>query len=177
MMTRRTLTSVAAAMTFYLALRGAHAQSLLDGLGDSVDDLGGVDDLGNRAAEESATQATPIFWGAVDGMSMDEPEGILNGPDDAATQYFRRETSEDLKNAMRPVVDESLSDVDAVQAYDSMMGEYGSIPFMPDAKADRTNYALDGTLDGLFTFVAREEAAIRNDPLKRSTELLQTVFG
>ena len=48
---------------------------------------------------------------------------------------------------------------------------------MPDVKADLTDYALDGTLDGLFVYVAREEAEIRNDPLARSTELLQKVFG
>jgi len=245
------LISGAAAMTAFFALRGAYAQSLPNGLGESVDDLGGVGDLGdlggslggsslstgeitdglketlrfasdravvdvsaldgfnadpdihiplpespgtvqsalqtvgmsdmadeletkiNRAAEGSATQAASIFWGAVDGMSVENADGILNGPDGAATQYFRRETSVDLKNAMRPVVDESLADVGAVQAYDNMMGEYESIPFMPDAKADLTNYALDG----LFVFVARKEVAIRNDPVKRSTELLQTVFG
>ncbi len=63
-------------------------------------------------------EATDIFWGAVDNMSIEDAEGILNGPDDAATQYFRRETSSDLKGAMRPIVDESLSaDVGAIQAY------------------------------------------------------------
>lgn len=131
----------------------------------------------NRAAEEASGEATDIFWSAVDNMSIDDAKGILNGPDDAATQYFRRETSSDLKGAMRPIVDDSLADVGAVRAYDDMMGEYDSIPFVPDVKADLTDYALDGTLDGLFVYVAREEAAIRNDPLKRSTELLQTVFG
>ena len=117
------------------------------------------------------------LWQELDNMSIDDAKGILNGPDDAATQYFRRETSADLKGAMRPIVDDSLADVGAVRAYDDMMGEYDSIPFVPDVKADLTDYALDGTLDGLFVYVAREEAAIRNDPLKRSTELLQTVFG
>ena len=131
----------------------------------------------NRAAEEASGAATDIFWGAVENMSIDDAKGILNSPDDAATQYFRRETSSELKNAMRPVVDDSLADVGAIQAYDNMMGEYDNIPFMPDVKSDITEYALDGTLDGLFLYVAREEAAIRNDPIKRTTELLQSVFG
>jgi len=127
----------------------------------------------NRAAEEASAFATDIFWGAVERMSFDDARGILNGPDDAATQYFRRETSTELKGAMRPVVDDSLAEVGAVRAYDDMMGQYDSIPFVPDVKADLTDYALDG----IFVFVAREEAAIRNDPIARTTDLLQSVFG
>ena len=74
-------------------------------------------------------------------------------------------------------IDQSLAEVGAVAAYDRMMGEYRDIPFMPDAKADLTNYALGEALDGLFTYVAREEAAIRADPAERTTEILQRVFG
>lgn len=144
------------------------------GMSDMADEL---ETKINRAAETASGEATDIFWGAVDNMSIEDAEGILNGPDDAATQYFRRETSTELKGAMRPIVDESLADVGAIQAYDSMMGEYDNIPFMPDVKSDITEYALDGTLDGLFVYVAREEAAIRNDPVARTTELLQSVFG
>jgi len=32
-------------------------------------------------------------------------------------------------------------------------------------------------MNGIFHYVAREEAAIRADPAKRTTELLQKVFG
>ena len=110
-------------------------------------------------------------------MSIEDAKGILNGPDDAATQYLRRTTGGQLKDSMRPVVDSSLSEVGAIQSYDAMMGEYESIPFMPDAKADITDYALDKTMDGLFYYVAQEEAAIRNNPVERSTELLKKVFG
>ena len=131
----------------------------------------------NRAAEEASGEAVDVFFGAIDQMTMEDARGILNGPDDAATQYFRRTTSEDLKTRMRPIVDRTLSEVGAVQSYDAMMGEYESIPFVPDAKADITDYALDGTLDGIFHYLAEEEAAIRTDPVARSTELLQQVFG
>lgn len=131
----------------------------------------------NRAAEEASGQATDIFWSAIENMSFDDAKGILNGPDDAATQYLRKTTGGQLKESMRPVVDSSLSEVGAIQSYDAMMGEYEAIPFMPDAKADITDYALEKTMDGLFYYVAQEEAAIRNDPVKRSTELLQKVFA
>ncbi len=57
------------------------------------------------------------------------------------------------------------------------MGQYDSVPFVPDVKADLTGYVIEKAMDGLFYYVAKEEAAIRNDPAARTTELLQKVFG
>ncbi len=144
------------------------------GMSDLADD---VELRLNRAAEQATPQAKQIFWDAISDMSVEDAEGILNGPDDAATRYFQDKMSAPLSEAMRPVIDDSLADVGAIAAYDNMMGEYKAIPFVPDAKADLTNYTLEQALDGLFTYVAREEAAIRSDPAKRSTEILQKVFG
>jgi hypothetical protein len=78
---------------------------------------------------------------------------------------------------MRPVVDESLSTVGAIQAYDTLMGQYRSIPFVPDVKADLTEYVIEKGMDGIFYYLAKEEAAIRQNPAKRTTELLKQVFG
>ncbi len=78
---------------------------------------------------------------------------------------------------MQPVVDQSLAEVGAVKAYDAMIGEYKSIPFVPDVKADLTAYVLEKALDGLFFYLGREEAAIRANPAKRTTEILKRVFG
>ncbi len=57
------------------------------------------------------------------------------------------------------------------------MSSYAKIPFAPDVKADLTNHVLDGGLDGIFHYLAKEEAAIRADPAARTTEILKTVFG
>jgi len=32
-------------------------------------------------------------------------------------------------------------------------------------------------MDGIFYYIAKEEAAIRQNPVKRTTELLKRVFG
>ncbi len=58
-----------------------------------------------------------------------------------------------------------------------MMGEYGALPLIPDVKADLTTYGLERAVDGLFLMLAREEAAIRENPAKRTTEILRRVFG
>jgi Protein of unknown function (DUF4197) len=78
---------------------------------------------------------------------------------------------------MQPVVGSSLSKVGAVQAYDKVMKQYRSVPFVPDVKADMTDYVAEKGMDGIFYYTAREEAAIRTNPARRTTELLKRVFG
>ncbi|WP_420349214.1 DUF4197 domain-containing protein [Pelagibius sp.] len=156
------------------SLQGVQKALQTVGMSDLADDL----ELRlNRAAEQATPQAKQIFWDAISAMTLEDAEAILNGPDDAATRYFQDKMTTPLGDAMRPVIDQSLADVGAVAAYDTMMGEYKTLPFMPDAKANLTDYALEQALEGLFTYVAREEAAIRSDPAKRTTEILQKVFG
>ncbi|MBL4720923.1 MAG: DUF4197 domain-containing protein [Alphaproteobacteria bacterium] len=131
----------------------------------------------NRAAEAAAPRAKAIFAQAITDMTMDDVKKIYDGANDAATQYFRKNMSAPLTDSMRPVVDSALSDVGAIQAYDQMMGQYKSMPFVPDVKADLSTYVLGKALDALFLFLAREEAAIRENPAQRTTELLQKVFA
>lgn len=151
-------------------------QSALHAVGAS----GMADDLElrlNRAAEAATPQAKQIFWKAISDMSVDDARGILNGPQDSATQYLKGKMSAPLETAMKPVVDKSLADAGAIKAYDGMMGQYKSLPFMPDVKANLTEHVLDKALDGLFLYLGREEAAIRQNPAQRSTDLLKKVFG
>lgn len=131
----------------------------------------------NRAAELATPRAKALFLGAIEDMTLDDVRGILSGPDDAATQYFQRTTSAGLSDAMRPIVDSALNEAGAVQVYEQTMGEYDSLPFMPDVKADLTAHVLTLGLKGIFHYIAKEEAAIRNEPVKRTTDLLRRVFG
>jgi len=143
-----------------------------------------VDDLElklNRAAEAATPKARQIFWDAVQKMTLDDARGILGGPKDAATQYFKRSMSPDLRTAMRPVVDSTVSQSGAVQSYSSMAGAAQGLPMIGDAlKAGPsmlTDHVLDYALAGIFNYLGQEEAAIRTDPAKRSTDLLKKVFG
>lgn len=131
----------------------------------------------NRAAERATPRAKKLFWQSIREMTFKDVRSIYNGPQDAATQYFRKKMSEPLGREMRPLIEDTLSQVGAVQSYERVMDKYTSIPFVPDAKANLVSYTVDKSLEGVFTVLAREEAAIRNNPAKQSTELLQTVFG
>lgn len=152
------------------------AQSALRTVGLS----GMADDLElrlNRAAEAAAPEARQLFWNAVSTMTFDDARKIYDGPDDAATSYFRGRMTPDLTSKFTPVVDESLREVGAIRAYDDMMGSYKSLPFMPDVSADLSSHVVTRALDGLFLMLAREEKAIRENPAARTTELLRKVFS
>ncbi|MDH3542407.1 MAG: DUF4197 domain-containing protein [Desulfobulbaceae bacterium] len=131
----------------------------------------------NRAAEVATPKAKELFAQAISEMTFEDVMNIYNGPDDAATRYFQEKMTPPLAREMQPVVDQSLAEVGAVQAYDNVMGEYRAIPFVPDVKADLTTYVVEKGMDGIFHYIALEEAAIRQNPAKRTTELLQRVFG
>jgi hypothetical protein len=139
-----------------------------------------VDDLElrlNRAAEQATPKAKALFVDAISAMTINDAQQILSGPDDAATQYFRKAMGPGLAGEMTPVVDAALADAGAVQAYDAMMGQYKALPFMPDAKANLTDYVVEKGMDGIFHYVAKEEAAIRTNPAARTTDLLKKVFS
>jgi hypothetical protein len=131
----------------------------------------------NRGAEAAMPKAKELVLNAIESMTLDGAKAIYNGPKDAATQYFRRVATPDLKATVAPVVDGALKDVGAVAAYDQLVGKYKSVPFVPDLKADLTGHATNLALEGLFKYLATEEAAIRDNPAKRTTEILAKVFG
>ncbi|MEO5376042.1 MAG: DUF4197 domain-containing protein [Alphaproteobacteria bacterium] len=135
----------------------------------------------NRAAEAATPKAKQIFVDAVGRMTMSDARGILNGPQDAATQYFQRTMTPDLRTAMRPVVDRMVADSGAVRTYQSVTGAAGALPMLGQAvqagPGMLTDHVLDFALAGIFKYLGQEEAAIRIDPAKRSTDLLKKVFG
>lgn len=131
----------------------------------------------NRAAEVATPKAKQLFLDAITSMTLTDVQSIFRGPDDAATRYFQGKMSRPLAEAMSPIVSNSLADVGAVQAYDQAMGQYRALPFVPDARANLTTYVVEKGMDGIFHYLAQEEAAIRHNPAKRTTELLRKVFG
>lgn len=154
----------------------AQAQSSLRLIGAS----GMIDDLElrvNRAAEQATPVAKDIFWQAITNLTFEDVNAIYQGENDAATQYLDRTTRGSLNEAMRPIIDTALAEAGAVNVYDSIIDRAQGAPFLPDLKTNLTNHVLDGAMDGLFTYLATEEAAIREDPLKQSTALLKRVFG
>ena len=139
-----------------------------------------VDDLElklNRAAEAATPKAKKLFWQSITEMTFDDIKGIYEGSEDSATRYFQEKMSPSLSKEMRPIVENSLSKVGAIQAFDNVMGKYQTLPFVPDVKVNLTDHVVQKGMDGIFYYIAKEEAAIRKNPVKQTTDLLKKVFG
>ena len=132
----------------------------------------------NRAAEKAAPKAADIFAGAIQSMSIDDAQKILNGGNTAATEYFKSKTSTQLFNAFKPDISQSMNEVGVTKAYKAMTDRYTSMmPFAKMESLDLDTYVTNKSLDGLFHMVGQEEAKIRTNPAARTTELLRKVFA
>ena len=131
----------------------------------------------NHAAEIATPHARELFVNAISEMTFDDVMAIYNGPQDSATRFFQSKMSAPLMNKMTPFVNNAVSQAGAVKAYDQVMSQYSAIPFVPDVKADLTNYVTQKGIDGIFHYLAQQEAQIRQDPVRQTTELLKKVFG
>jgi hypothetical protein len=131
----------------------------------------------NRAAEDAAKQAKPIFVNAITAMSISDAIGIVKGPDDAATSYLRNTTSPDLRVKFRPEIQKSLDKVQATKYWKDLISAYNKIPFVQKVNPDLAGYVTDKAIQGLFVMISKEEKKIRKDPVARTTEILKKVFG
>ncbi|MCD6069243.1 MAG: hypothetical protein K0S33_4069 [Bacteroidetes bacterium] len=131
----------------------------------------------NRAAEEAAKDAAPIFKDAVTGMSVGDGFAILKGNDTAATHYLREKTYSPLKEKFTPVVKTAIEKVKVTAYWSSLVTIYNKMPGAKKQDPDLNNYVTEKAINGLMTLIGKEEAKIRNNPAAQVTDLLKDVFG
>ena len=143
------------------------------GLGKEIDKL--VVNI-NRGAEEAAKGAVKIFITAITKMTINDAANILKGEDNAATNFLKRTTTQELYNSFRPVIENSLNKVGVTRNWDDVVGKYNKLPFQKKVNPDLADYVTNEALDGLFFMVEKEEKKIRKDPVARTTDILKRVF-
>ena len=134
----------------------------------------------NRAAEEAAKQAVPVFVDAITSMSIADGFAILKGGENAATNYLKEKTTAALIAKFRPTVEAATQKVALTSYWKPVADAYNTASILTGAKAvdpDLNAYVTQKAADGLFTLLANEEKKIRQDPLARTTELLRKVFA
>ena len=131
----------------------------------------------NRAAEDAAKKSKPIFVKAITSMTIPDALSILKGQDDAATQYLKKTTNDELFNTFFPVVDSTLNLNKATQYCTELVTIYNEIPLVKKVNPDLKKYATQKTIDGLYILIAQEEKKIRVDPVARVSDILKRVFG
>lgn len=131
----------------------------------------------NRAAEKAVPVAADVFSQAVQKLTLQDARNILQGPPDAATQYFRQASGATLAAQFKPLVAGVTAKAGLVQQYEKLRATAGPLANLAGAKLDVNDYVTHKALDGLFLRVAEEEEAIRSNPAARSSEILKRVFG
>jgi len=146
----------------------------LAGQGKLIDDL--VLAM-NRAAEQAVPQAANILGDAVKNMSVSDAKGILTGPEDAATQYFRKSSGAKIGELMQPIISKATDSVGVAKAYKKFTANPLAASAAQAYGLDLDAYVNAKAQDGLFTMIAKEEKDIRTNPAERTTSLLKKIFG
>jgi len=130
----------------------------------------------NRAAEDAAKSATPIFVNAIKQMTITDALGILKGGNQAATDYFKNKTTHALTAAFSPIVNKALQQTDATKYWNDVFTVYNQFS-TNKVNTNLNAYVTGKAIDGIFYEVGQEEAKIRQDPAARVTDILKKVFG
>lgn len=151
----------------------------------------------NNAASKAAPKTAKIFVDAIDKMSLTDAKKILNGGDNAATDYFKTNTNSSLKEAIKPIIQETMKENQVATYYDTFNSYYqssaknltgssitnlaknfGVDSYLPEnSNESLDDYVTSKAIDGLFTIIAQKEAAIRTNPLEQTSSILKEVFG
>ena len=144
------------------------------GMGDQADEL--ITTI-NRAAEAAVPEAKNVLVNAVKRMSVEDAKGILSGGDTAATEYFRKTTSETLTQRFLPIVKRATAKVKLAEAYNNLAGRAADFGVLDKKDANLDLYVTQKALDGLFTVIADEEKQIRAHPAEAAKSIVKKVFG
>ncbi|HRA79327.1 MAG TPA: DUF4197 domain-containing protein [Burkholderiaceae bacterium] len=152
------------------------AESLLRamGRGRELDEL--VTTM-NRAAEQAVPQAKQLLVAAVKSMTVADAKGILGGGDDSVTQFFKSRTQAPLTERFLPIVTQQVSRLGLAKRYNALAGQASKLGLMKERDASVERYVTTRALDGLYLMIAEEERAIRQDPVKAGSRVIERVFG
>jgi hypothetical protein len=130
----------------------------------------------NRAAEEASKSAFEVFVSAIKNMTVKDGIAIVTGGDNAATEYLRQTTSNELSEKFKPIVKKAIGKVKLTSYWNPLMKKYNKIPGVQKQNPDLEQYITDKAIDGLMVLIAEEEAKIRKDPAGQVTDILNRIL-
>lgn len=152
----------------------------------------------NSAATQAAPKTATIFMSAIEKMTLTDAKKVLAGNEDAATEYFKKNTTKSLQEMIKPIVKEAMQDNQVAVYYDQVNGFYksnvkelvdsngimgmakgfGADEYLPSSSDENLDeYVTQKAIDGLFKMIAVKESEIRQKPIAQTTSLLKQVFG
>ena len=76
-----------------------------------------------------------------------------------------------------PIVKKATENVQLAQQYNKCAETGSKCGLVKKEQVNLEQYVTQKTLDGVYLMMAKEEAAIRQDPIGQSSKLLKKVFG
>ena len=131
----------------------------------------------NRAAEAAVPESKKLFVEAVRKMTVQDAKGILTGGQTAGTDYFKRSTTDQLRQKFLPIVKRATARVKLAEKYNQYAQKGVQFGLVKKEQANLDDYVTQKALDGLFYMVAEEEKQIRQDPVKAGSDIVKKVFG
>ena len=131
----------------------------------------------NRAAEDAATRAKPIFVSAIKKLTFKDAMNILMGDQDAATRYLEKTTYQALYDEFKPVIQESLDKVNAREYWRNAVNAYNKLPLVTQTNPELDDHVTTKALGGMFSLVEKKEKGIRTDVGQRNSDLMKKVFA
>jgi len=131
----------------------------------------------NRAAEDAAVKAKPIFIAAIKKLTFQDALNILMGNPDAATRYLQKATNDQLYAEFLPIIQASLDKVNAREYWKSAVTAYNKLPLVTKTNPELDDHVTRKALEGMFSLVEKKEKGIRSDVKLRNTDLLRKVFA
>jgi uncharacterized protein YqkB len=131
----------------------------------------------NRAAEDAAQKAKPIFISAIQKITFQDAMNILMGNPDAATRFLEKGTNQQLYNEFLPIIQASLDKVNAREYWKTAVNAYNKIPLVTKTNPNLDDHVTKTALIGMFKLVELKEKDIRSNVSLRNSDLLRRVFG
>ncbi len=149
----------------------------------------------NRTAEACAAEIIPVFAEAITGMTVGDGVAIVTGKDNAATEYLKKKTYDQLVSLYKPKIAAALDQklvgsMSANEAWEKLTATYNKAggtankvssifgkEAVKEVDVDLAQYATEKALDAVFLKIADEEAEIRDKPLEYSSDMIRKVFG
>lgn len=153
-----------------IALPGAAKLGNLLDLASKAGLTGDINGSLNRAAEQAAAQAKPIFRAAIDRASFSDAVDIARGGATGATDYLKKSAGASVQAQLLPLVRAALQQ-------SGVLAQTQQLSALGFNETRLSEYVAGKTSDGIFTYVGREETKLRQDPIGAGKSLLKGMQG
>ena len=133
----------------------------------------------NSSSSSSFSEATALVKSALSDVPWSEAKTLIGGNSDGATRFLKKSTVKKLRTQLLPLVKKSVASAGVPDQYKQLLDAAGpaATVFGKPGVSDLESYVTDKTLDGVFSYLGKQEAALRANPKLAADPTVQKVFS